>query len=87
MEVSGQIRNQTALFPGKEDPRRLGGPQSRSGRVGEEQNSSRYRETNPGRPAHSLVTILTEVPGYLKLLYTQTYCIYKMGTMIYFPPW
>jgi hypothetical protein len=43
MEVSGQLHAPAALPPGK-DPqyaldRRLGGPQSRSGRGGEEKNS------------------------------------------------
>jgi hypothetical protein len=40
MEVSGQFHAPDALFPGK-DPlyRRLGGPQSRSGRGGEEKDS------------------------------------------------
>jgi hypothetical protein len=41
--------------------RRLGGPQSRSGGIGKEQNLSSYRESNPGHPARSLVTILTEL--------------------------
>jgi len=43
MEVSGQLHPPTALIPGKEprDPLggRLGGPQSRSGRGGEEKNT------------------------------------------------
>jgi hypothetical protein len=42
MEVSGQLHAPTALPPGKEPPypldKRLGGPQSRSGRYGEERN-------------------------------------------------
>jgi hypothetical protein len=38
VEVSGQLRASAALPPGKEHPldRRLGGPQSRSGRGSEE---------------------------------------------------
>jgi hypothetical protein len=41
LEVSGQLHAPAALLPGKEPPhypldRRLGGPQSRSGRRGEE---------------------------------------------------
>jgi hypothetical protein len=43
MEVSGQLHAPAALLPGKEllDPldRRMGGPQNRSGRGGEEKNS------------------------------------------------
>jgi hypothetical protein len=39
-EVSGQFHAPTALLPGKEQlDRRLCGPQSRSGRGGEEKNS------------------------------------------------
>jgi hypothetical protein len=38
MEVSGQLQASDALPTGKE-PLRLGGPQSRSGRGGEEKNS------------------------------------------------
>jgi hypothetical protein len=37
MEVSGQLHSPAALPPGKLD-RRLGGPQSRYGRGGEEKN-------------------------------------------------
>jgi hypothetical protein len=41
---------------------RLGRPQSRSGRGGEEKKSHHcpFRELNHGHPAHSLVSILTE---------------------------
>jgi hypothetical protein len=43
MEVSGQVHAAAALTPGKEPryplDRRLGGPQSRSGRDGKEKNS------------------------------------------------
>jgi hypothetical protein len=43
MEVIGQRHTPSSLLPGKEPPypfdRRLGGPQSRSGRSGEEKNS------------------------------------------------
>jgi hypothetical protein len=35
--------------------KRLGGPQSRSGRGGEEKNSCPSRESNPDRPARILV--------------------------------
>jgi len=34
--------------------RRLGGPQSRSGRVGIKKNPCRFRELNPGRPANCI---------------------------------
>jgi hypothetical protein len=48
MEVSGQIHAPAALLPGKEPQyplgRRLGGPQSRSGRRGK--NSTPYRDKN-----------------------------------------
>jgi len=58
-----------ALRPGRVTPwertpprnpisRRLGGPQGQSGRGGEEKNSCPCWESNPGRPARSLVTIL-----------------------------
>jgi hypothetical protein len=41
MEMSGQLHSPAALPPRKEPlvPRRLGGPQNRSGRGGEEKNS------------------------------------------------
>jgi hypothetical protein len=44
MEVSGQVHSPAALPQGKKSPwypldRRLGGPQSRSGRGGEEKNT------------------------------------------------
>jgi hypothetical protein len=61
MEVSGQLHGPAALPPGKEPwfplDRRLGGPQSRSGRGGEEKNSqppSGIEPQNPSRPARSL---------------------------------
>jgi hypothetical protein len=54
MEVSGQLHTPVALPPGKEHwyqlDRRLGGPQSRSGRGGEEKNSQPRRESNPRTP-------------------------------------
>jgi hypothetical protein len=40
--------------------RKLGGPQSRYGRDGNENIPSPSRESNPGRPVRSLVTILIE---------------------------
>jgi len=43
--------------------RKLGGPQSRSGRGGEEKRIPSFppQELNPGRPARNLFSILTEV--------------------------
>jgi hypothetical protein len=57
MEVSGQLHAPAAL-PGTWYPldRRLGGPQSRSGRGGEEKNSQPppgIEPQNPDRPARS----------------------------------
>jgi hypothetical protein len=57
MEVSGQLHAPAALPPRKEPQypldRKLGGPQSRPGRDGEEKISCLFRESNPGRPASS----------------------------------
>jgi hypothetical protein len=55
MEVSGQLHVPAALLPGKEPlvyllDRRLGGPQSHSGRGGEEKIPSSLRESNPRTP-------------------------------------
>jgi hypothetical protein len=55
MEVSCQLHAPVALPPVK-DARytldtRLGGPQSRSGRCGVEENLLPLRELNPGHPA------------------------------------
>jgi hypothetical protein len=54
MEVSGQLHAPAALPPGKSPryllDRRLGGPQSRSGRGGEEKNSQPLPGLEP--PAH-----------------------------------
>jgi hypothetical protein len=51
MEVSGQLHVPATLSPGKEPryplDRRLGGPQSRSGRDGEEKNSQLPPEIEP----------------------------------------
>jgi hypothetical protein len=59
MEVSGQLHNPAALPQGKSPcyqlGRRLGGPQSGSGRGGLEKNSQPTPGTepqNPDRPAH-----------------------------------
>jgi hypothetical protein len=68
MEGSGQLQAPAALPPGKSPwyplDRKLGGPQSRSGRGGEEKNSQPppgIEPFNPDRPAHSLVAIPTEL--------------------------
>jgi hypothetical protein len=75
MEVSDQLHAPAALPPGKESryllDRRLGGPQSRPGGGGQEKrNSAPVGDSNHGRPAHSLVTILAELSG---LLYIYLY--------------
>jgi hypothetical protein len=64
MEVSVQLRGPAALPQGKSPwyplDRRLGGPQSRSGRGGEEKNSQPPPEIelyNPDNPARSDVEI------------------------------
>jgi hypothetical protein len=63
MQVGGQFYAPAALSLGEKSrypsDRRLGGLQRRSGRGGEEKkNSCPCRESNPGRLARSLVTIL-----------------------------
>jgi hypothetical protein len=72
MEVSGQLHVPAALPPGKSPwyplDRKLGGPQSRSGRGGEEKNSQPppgMEPLNPHRPARSLVAIPTELSRFL----------------------
>jgi len=70
MEASGQL-HASAVYPRAENLqypmiRMLSGPQSRSGRGGEERkNSSSCRVSNNGRPARSIVTILSELPQLL----------------------
>jgi len=61
MEVSGQLHSPAALITGKEPPVPLGGPQDRYGFGSEYKNFHHClsRELNPGRPARSLVCILT----------------------------
>jgi hypothetical protein len=64
--VSGQLRAPVALPPGKDWyplDRRLGEPQSHSGRGGEEKNSQPppgIEHYDPDRPARSLVARLTK---------------------------
>jgi hypothetical protein len=51
--------------------RRISGPQSRSERDGKEKMPHcPCWELNPGRPAHSLVTLLTELPRLLIMKHT-----------------
>jgi hypothetical protein len=64
MEVSGQFHASAALFPGKSQgyplDRKLDGPQSRSGRCGEEKNLFPLPEIEPSlmaRPADGLIKI------------------------------
>jgi hypothetical protein len=68
MNVSGELRATADLPSGKKHlvplDRKLGGPQSHSGRGGEEKHSqppSAIETKNPDRPAHILVAIPTEL--------------------------
>jgi hypothetical protein len=80
MEVSGQSLTLRPLYPQGKSPlcpsdRRLGGPQSRSGRGGEEKNSQPPPETepyNPDRPTRSPVTTPTELSRMLGVLPEQS---------------
>jgi hypothetical protein len=71
--VSGQLHAPTALPPGKEPPldRRLGGPQSRSGRFGEEKildpSGTRTPTTQSSSPR------LVAIPITLSRLLTEAY--------------
>jgi hypothetical protein len=71
MDVSGQLHVPAALLPGEKSPVtigwRLGGSQSQSGRDGKEKTSCPCRESSVGHPVCSLVTVLTELPRYLRL--------------------
>jgi len=83
MDVIGQLHDPAALTPGKAPPnpldRRLGGPQIRSGR-GDEKNSCPCRESNPGRPARSLVNVVSELSRLLGSHTRHVYVIsYKHG--------
>jgi len=61
--------------------RKLGGPQSQSGRGGP------CWELNPGRPTHSLVTILFELSWLLLLLYSFIHFVVSLFRifLIHFP--
>jgi hypothetical protein len=65
MEVGGQLHAPAAVLRDKSTRypwnRRRDRPQSRSESGSEEKKSCHYRESNRGRPAHSLVTVLTEL--------------------------
>jgi hypothetical protein len=65
LDGSGQIHAPTLYIRGKNPKypldRKLCGPQNRYGRCGEEEDPCPYWESNLGRPARSLVTILTEL--------------------------
>jgi hypothetical protein len=56
-------RGKNPLYP---FDRRLGGPQSHSRCGSEEENPCSSWESNPGHPANSLVTILTEVSQHFQ---------------------
>jgi hypothetical protein len=71
--MSAQLNAPAALLTGKERPyplvRRLGEPQSRSGRGGEEKkNPYSWGESKTSHPARSQVTILTELQRIPALL-------------------
>jgi hypothetical protein len=63
LKVSGELYAPSALPPEKESPypldRKLGEPQSRSGRWREDENMLPLPGIDPGRPAPSLRTIQT----------------------------
>jgi len=61
------LRGKSARYPLVS---KLGGPQGRSGRGGEETHHCSWWELNHGRPAHSLVSVLTE---FLRLLVRYEY--------------
>jgi hypothetical protein len=82
MEVSGQLHASAALHPRKEPPVsmeiRLGSPMSWSGASGEENNTSLLflcRDSIPGRPACSPVTILTELHRFISVFIRVKICI------------
>jgi hypothetical protein len=74
MEGSGRHHAPAALPRGKilwyPLDRRLGGPQSQSERDGDEKVGYYCRESNPGRPARNLVTVLTSYTSSMCFLFS-----------------
>jgi hypothetical protein len=85
MDVSGQIHAPAALPPGKEPQysldRRLGGPQTRSGRGGEE-DPILYRKSKPDPSSHDLVTIISILND---LIAHCSVSVVLLGTVTSFP--
>jgi len=70
-KVSGKLHVPAALCRCPFD-RRLGGPQSRSGRDGEEKNSCPCRESKTPLSVRSITTTVTELPRlFIKPLYVM----------------
>jgi len=72
------------LYPQGKSPqypldRRLDGAHIESGHSGEEENSLPCQKSNPGHPAHSLVSILIELSQFL---YIICMCIIPVGGWI-----
>jgi hypothetical protein len=68
MEETDFLCDPAALLPRKEPPVPIGlglGPRSRSGRSDPEKNPCLCWESNPARPAHGLVTIMSQLPQLL----------------------
>jgi hypothetical protein len=61
--------------------RRLGGPQSRSGRGGEEKKS--INGPNPGRSSHSLVFVVTELPWFRCMIFEDIYECFMLKIKVY----
>jgi hypothetical protein len=76
------------IAPGTGWNRRLGGPQSWSGRGGEEKkmfHSCHHRKLTPGHPARSLVSILTLVWGifWYKRRFWKWFCFHPKRMVSY----
>jgi hypothetical protein len=72
VEESGQLHGPATLPPSKSArfqlDRRLGGPQSRCEREGKRKfHYYPCQEPNPGRPARTVVSILTELPRLINM--------------------
>jgi hypothetical protein len=70
MEVSGHLHDAAALLPGKEPlvpigyvGKWVGGPQSHSGRGGEEENSHPCRDSNPRSSSPEPNAVQLSYPG------------------------